>query len=155
MPSAQAKTSSLAIAVVLAMTAGGAAVAATAAEAIAARQAGYKQMGKAFKAMNDELKKDNPDLSQFAAYAKTIRTQSLLVPSWFPKGSGPGAGVETKAKAAIWAEPAKFATLGKNLQVETAKLQTAVATKNVDAIKAQVRATGGTCKACHDPYRAE
>jgi cytochrome c556 len=155
MPSAQAKTSSLAIAVVLAMTAGGVAVAATAAEAIAARQAGYKQMGKAFKAMNDELKKDNPDTTQFAAYAKTIRTQSLLVPSWFPKGTGPEAGVDTKAKPAIWAEPAKFATLGKNLQAETAKLQAAVATKNLDTIKAQVRATGGACKACHDPYRAE
>jgi cytochrome c556 len=154
MPAANAKTSAVAIAVVVAMTAG-AAGAATIAQTIATRQAGYKEMGKAFKAINDELKKPDPDLSQLPAYAKTIRTQSLAIPNWFPKGSGPESGVKTKAKADIWAEPAKFTAAQKALQVETAKLQTAVASKNIDAIKAQVRATGGACKSCHDSYRAE
>lgn len=154
MPAAKAKTSVVAVAVIVAMTAG-AAGAATVAQTIATRQAGYKEMGKAFKAMNDELKKPNPDISQFPAYAKTIRGQSLAIPNWFPKGSGPEAGVKTKAKPNIWTEDAKFTAAEKALQVETAKLQTAVAGKNIDAIKAQVRATGGTCKSCHDSFRAE
>lgn len=154
MPAAKAKTSFVAVAVVVAMTAG-AAGAATIAETIAVRQAGYKEMGKAFKAMNDELKKPNPDLSQFPAYAKVIRGQSLAIPKWFPKGSGPESGVKTKAKPNIWTENAKFVSAEKALQVETAKLQTVASSKNIDAIKAQVRATGGTCKSCHDSFRAE
>lgn len=154
MPDASAKTSIVTIAVVLAMTAGGA-LAATAAETIAARQAGYKQMGAAFKGLNDELKAGTPDKAKLTAFAKTMNIQARLVPGWFPKGSGPEAGVKTKAKADIWADPAKFATLSKNLQTETAKLQTAAASGDLDALRAQVRATGGACKSCHEPFRAE
>lgn len=154
MPDARAKTGIVTIAAVLALTAGGA-VAATVAETIAARQAGYKQMGAAFKGLNDELKAGSPDKAKLAAFAKTMNTQARLVPGWFPKGSGPEAGVKTKAKAQIWLESAKFATLSKNLQTETAKLQTAAASGDLDALRAQVRATGGACKACHDSYRAE
>lgn len=154
MPDARAKTGIVTIAAVLALTAGGA-VAATVAETIAARQAGYKQMGAAFKGLNDELKAGSPDKAKLVAHAKTMHTQALRVPGWFPKGSGPEAGVKTKAKAQIWSESAKFATLSKSLQTETAKLQTAAASGNLDALRAQVRATGGSCKACHDAYRAE
>lgn len=154
MPDARAKTSIVTIAVVLALSAGGA-LAATAAETIAARQAGYKKMGGAFKGLNDELKAGTPDKAKLVAFANTMHSQALLVPGWFPKGSGPEAGVKTKAKADIWAEPAKFAVLGKNLQTETGKLRTAAASGDLDALRAQVRATGGSCKACHDPYRAE
>lgn len=154
MPDARAKTSIVTIAVVLALTAGGA-MAATAAETIAARQAGFKQIGASMKGLNDELKAGSPDKAKLAALAKTMNTQAKLVPRWFPKGSGPEAGVKTKAKPQIWAESAKFATLTKNLQTETAKLQTVAASGDLDALRAQIRATGGTCKACHDPYRAE
>mgnify|MGYP000170867689 CR=1 FL=1 len=154
MPAPRAKTSTVAIAIVLALSAGGA-LAATAADTIAARQAGYKKMGAAFKGLNDELKAGSPDKAKLTAYANTMHTQALLVPGWFPKGSGPESGVKTKAKAQIWAESAKFATLGKNLQTETGKLRTIAASGDLDALRAQVRATGGSCKACHDPYRAE
>lgn len=154
MPAAPAKPRVFAVAAVLALTAGGA-LAATAAETIAARQQGYKQMGAAFKGLNDELRAGSPDKAKLVAYAKTMHTQALLVPRWFPKGTGPEAGVKTKAKPGIWAEPARFATLSRNLATETAKLQTAAASGDLNALRAQVRATGGACKACHDSYRAE
>ena len=154
MPDASAKTSIVTIAVVLALTAGGA-VAATVGETIAARQAGFKQLGGAFKGLNDELKADAPDKAKLTAFAKTMNTQARLVPTWFPKGSGPESGVKTKAKANIWTDGAKFAAAGKGLQTETAKLQTIAASGDLDALRAQVRATGGACKSCHEPFRAE
>lgn len=145
----------VAIAVVLALTATGALAASAAETAIATRQAGYKKMGAAFKAINEELRKDAPDAKLIAANARIVNAQAAQVPKWFPKGTGPEAGFKTKAKPAIWAEPAKFAAAGANLQAEAAKLQSLSAAGDLDAVKAQVRAVGGACKACHDPYRAE
>ena len=145
----------LVVALVLALGATGA-IAATAAEtAIATRQAGYKKIGGAFKAISDELKKGSPDAKLIAANAAVVNAQAAQVPKWFPKGSGPEAGFKTKAKPAIWAEPAKFAAAGTKLQTEAAKLQAFASAGNLDGVKTQVRAVGGSCKSCHEPYRAE
>ncbi|MDO9430171.1 MAG: cytochrome c [Phenylobacterium sp.] len=150
-----AKTSRAAIALVLALTATGALAASAAETAIATRQAGYKKMGGAFKAINEELKKASPDMKLIAANSAVVNTQAQQIPKWFPKGSGSEAGFKTKAKPAIWTEPAKFAAAGGALQAEAGKLQTFAAAGNLDAVKTQVRAVGGTCKSCHDAYRAE
>ena len=150
-----AKTNRAAIALVLALTATGALAASAAETAIATRQAGYKKMGAAFKAINEELKKGSPDVKLIAANSAIVNAQSQQIPKWFPKGSGVEAGFKTKAKPAIWTEPAKFAAAGVKLQTEAGKLQTFAAAGNLDGVKAQVRAVGGACKACHEPYRAE
>ncbi|MGH6999564.1 MAG: c-type cytochrome [Phenylobacterium sp.] len=145
----------LAIALVLALGATGALAASAAETAIASRQAGYKKMGAAFKAISDELKKGSPDAKLIAANAQVVNAHAAQVPKWFPKGSGPEAGFKTEAKPVIWTDSAKFAAAAANLQTEAGKLQTVSASGNIDAIKAQFRATGGTCKACHDVYRVE
>ena len=150
-----AKTSRAAIALVLALSATGALAASAAETAIATRQAGYKKIGAAFKAINEELKKGSPDMKLIAANSAVVNAQSQQIPKWFPKGSGPEAGVKTKAKPAIWAEPAKFAAAGTKLQTEAAKLQAFAAAGNLDGVKSQVRAVGGSCKSCHESYRAE
>ncbi len=151
---AKAKTSPIAIAVVIAMVAGSA-MAATAADTIAKRQAGFKEIGGSFKAVNDELKNDSPDTKLIAAKSKIIAAHAKSVPAWFPKGSGPESGAKTKAQPAIWTDWTKFAAAAKGFQTESAKLQTVAAAGNVDAIKAQVRAVGGSCKTCHEPFRAQ
>jgi cytochrome c556 len=155
MSARQAKTSPVAIAIVLALTATGAMAALAAETAIATRQAGYKKIGAAFKAINEELRKDAPDTKLIASNAAVINAQAGQVPRWFPAGSGPEAGFKTKAKPAIWSDSAKFGAAAAKFQTEAGKLQTVAAAGNVDAIKAQVRAVGGTCKGCHDSYRAE
>jgi cytochrome c556 len=76
------------------------------------------------------------------------------LPGWFPKGSGPEAGVKTAAKADIWTDAEGFAAVATKLQAETARLADVAAAGDMDAIKAQVRATSGACKTCHDKYRA-
>lgn len=124
------------------------------AKAVQARQAHYKELGKAFGALGAELRKDAPDKAAIAADATAVATLANDVPTWFPKGSGPEAGVKTAAKAEIWTDASGFAEAVAKLQAETAKLQQAATAGDLDAVKAQARATAGACKACHDKYRA-
>lgn len=123
-------------------------------KAVLARQAHYKELGKAFGGLNGELRKDAPDKAVISADATTVKTLADGLPTWFPKGSGPEAGVKTAAKPEIWTDAAGFAGAVAKLQGETARLQEVSMAGDLDAIKAQVRATGGACKACHDQYRA-
>lgn len=118
-----------------------------------ARHDNFKQQGAAFKAINDELKKDTPDRAVLTSNAAKLKTLTTQLPSWFPKGSGPESGVKTDAKAEVWTDAAGFAAAANRLQVETSKLQQLAATGDVAALRAQVRATGGACKGCHDKYR--
>lgn len=149
-----AKTSIVSIAVILAVSAGAAMAQSSVEKAIALRQAGYKEMGKSFKAINDELKKDAPSAKLIAAEARMVHGHSLSIPKWFPAGSGPESGVKTKAKPEIWAEPAKFAEATKALQTESQKLRQVAAKGDIAAIGLQVKAVGATCGGCHKPYRA-
>lgn len=124
-----------------------------AAKAVGARQEGYKQLGAAFKTINDELKASRPDMAAIAQAATRMRDLSVAAPRWFPKGSGPEAGVKTRAKPEIWTDAAGFAAAQRSFQTETAKLQTIAASGDLAALRVQVRATGATCGGCHDKYR--
>jgi len=120
---------------------------------ISARIDAYKKIGTAFKAINDGLKADAPDTQMIAAQAKIMKDLSGKIPSWFPKGTGPESGVKTRAKAEIWSDWATFGAAAKGLSTESARLESLAKAGNLDAIKAQVKATGGACKTCHDKFR--
>ncbi|MBB1076010.1 cytochrome c [Rhodoferax sp. 4810] len=69
---------------------------------------------------------------------------------------GPGTDDgDTKAKANIWTDKAKFDDYATKMQAEMVKLTAATKTGNLDAIKVAVNATGGTCKSCHDDFKAK
>ena len=122
-------------------------------KAVLARQAHYKELNGAFRAINDQLRIDAPDKAAIGANAAKMKALGADLPGWFPKGSGPEAGVKTAAKAEIWTDAEGFAAAATKLQGETAKLADVAAAGDMDAIKAQVRATGAACKNCHDKYR--
>ena len=122
-------------------------------KAVVARQAHFKELNVAFRAITEQLRSETPDKAAIAANAGKLRALGADLPSWFPKGSGPEAGVKTAAKAEIWTDAEGFAAAATKLQAETAKLADVAAAGDMDAIKAQVRATGGACKTCHDKYR--
>ena len=122
-------------------------------KAVVARQAHYRELNGAFKTLNDQLKADAPDKAALAAAAGKMKALGADLPSWFPKGSGPEAGVKTAAKAEIWTDAEGFAAAATKLQAETAKLSDLAAAGDIEAIKVQARATGGACKGCHDKYR--
>jgi cytochrome c556 len=122
-------------------------------KAVLARQAHYRELNGAFRAINEQLRGDTPDKAVIATEAGKMKALAADLPSWFPKGSGPEAGVKTAAKAEIWTDAEGFDAAAMRLQVETAKLADVATAGDPEAIKAQARAIGGACKNCHDKYR--
>lgn len=120
-----------------------------------ARHANFQKLGAAFKGLNDELRKGSPDKAVVAANAKTMNTLVAALPTWFPRGSGVEARPMSEAKANIWTDAAGFTAAATAARMEVAKLNAAAAAGDLDAVKAQVRPTGGSCKGCHDKYRQE
>jgi len=80
------------------------------------------------------------DAKSAAENAEIVASMSKL--PWAAFGEGTDVG-ETKAKPEIWKQNAKF------------KEAAAAKTGKEDAFKAAFSATAGTCKACHDDFRAK
>jgi cytochrome c556 len=129
--------------------------ASAATKAAYARHENYQKLGKAFKALNDELKKDTPDKAVVTASTGTMLSLANALPTWFPRGSGVEARPLSEAKADIWTDAAGFSAAASALQVQVSKLNQAAVSGDMSAVKAQVRPTGGACKGCHDKYRQE
>lgn len=136
-----------------AMMSGVALAAMTPQQQIEARQAGFKKIGGTFKALNDQLKSPAPDKAQIAALATQLKGLTPAIPTWFPPGTGPEAGVKTAAKPEIWSNNAAFKGRAKDLVTETDKLAAIAGGGDLAAIQAQVKAVGGKCGACHNDFR--
>ena len=74
---------------------------------------------------------------------------------WAGFGPGTDKGAPTKALPEIWTEQAKFKEHSEKLEAEAVKLAAAAKTGNLDNLKTAFGATAGTCKACHDSFRAK
>jgi cytochrome c556 len=118
-----------------------------------ARQHNFKLQGAAFKAINDELKNDTPNISLIAANAAKLRASAANLPSWFARGSGPESGFPTDAKPEVWTDAAGFAAAANKLQVQTTTLQQLAAAGNLAGVRSQARTVGEACKSCHETYR--
>lgn len=118
------------------------------------RHEGMEMIGKNSKAINRELTGPSPDLGVIRAGAQQIAGLSQEASRWFPAGTGPEAG-KTGAKPAIWENPQDFAVKLHNFQIAAAAFNAAVAGPDATRIKARFADLGGSCKACHDTYRAE
>ncbi|HEY8572362.1 cytochrome c [Phenylobacterium sp.] len=119
------------------------------------RHDNFEKLGAAFKAINDELRKSDPDTQLVARNAATMKALSTQLPTWFPKGSGKEARPKSEAKPNIWTDSAGFSSAASNAQVQISKLQQAAAGGDLGAVRGQIRATGGACKGCHDKFREE
>lgn len=122
---------------------------------IAGRQAGFKAMGAAMKALKAELQAPAPTGDTMLKAATMIAETAIEQGKRFPAGSGPAPGVQTAALPGIWADRATFDTQMAALVAESASLVAVAKTGDVTAIKAQVSATGAACGACHRQFRAE
>lgn len=89
-----------------------------------------------------------------AAASNAAIAESMSKLPWAGFGDGTDKG-DTKAKPEIWSDKAKFMAASEKMQGEMTKLAAVAKGGNIDAIKAQVGATGGACKACHDDFRKE
>jgi cytochrome c556 len=122
-------------------------------KAIRARQSAYYLMGQQMARINATVKGDLPfDKSSLESSAEALDAVSRIATEYFPVGSDQG---DTKAKPNVWKEAPRFQQLAQASQADTAKLKAAVRTGDLGAIKAAFGATGQSCKACHDSFKAQ
>jgi cytochrome c556 len=132
-----------------------AAIAATAeiSEAIKSRKANYKEIGGAFKTLNDEIKTGAPSIDTIQPLAKDLLKRGSMQMNFFPAGSGPESGEKTRAKAAIWSEQKDFNRIHDDFIRSAQTLDQAIDSGNLTAISAAQKSLGATCKSCHERYR--
>jgi len=130
-----------------------AAHAATPAETQKVRHEHYEELGKAFKAVRDQMTASSPDFAALQKAAEVVHEASVDQGKWFPKGTGPEAG-KTRALPEVWSKPQDFLAAQKMFEDRAPKLLAAAKAKDVDAVKAAFKELGGACKNCHDTFRS-
>ena len=118
------------------------------------RHEGMEKIGKATKAIGQQLKAENPNIGTIRTNAATINDLAAKSENWFPVGTGTEVG-KTRAKAEIWQKYDDFAAKDRDFRVAAQALKGAADSADVNGIKPAFAALGKACKACHDPYRAE
>ncbi len=93
------------------------------------------------------------DAKAAAESANIVATLASLPGTAF--GPGTDKGLPNRAKPEIWSDAAKFKAANDKMIAEVAKPDAAAKSGSLDAIKAAMGAVGGSCKACHDDFRAE
>lgn len=122
-------------------------------DAIKYRQGAFRVMAAHFGALGAMANNRAPFDAQAAArHGDVLAVVSHLPFNGFTAGSDKG---ETRAKAEIWAEQAKFRGGAEKMQAEVGKLAAAAKTGSLDNLKATFGAAAGTCKACHDDFRKD
>jgi cytochrome c556 len=125
-----------------------------AAGTIRMRQANYKQMAAAMKAIRDQLRASRPSVSAIRRGSALVTGHAVNVLRWFPRGTGPEAGVRTRALPQIWAEHAAFTRRGAVLLAAARRLDAAARRGDIAQVRAALPAVAGACGACHDDFRA-
>lgn len=132
----------------------GAPVLAAPSDQIRTRIAGYRDLGAAYKSVNDSMRGE-PKVAAIQQAAQRIGNSARAQYGWFPAGSGPRAGVKTAAEPAIWSKSREFRSAQDAFARQAVAFQRAASTGNIASIRSEARKLGGTCKACHDTFRAE
>ena len=84
-------------------------------------------------------------------HAVAIQNAAKIIPAMFPEGSDFG---DTDALESIWTDRSGFEKAAQQLVDASGELVTVSRSGDMKAIGRTVRAVGGTCKNCHDNYRA-
>lgn len=144
-----------ATALLLAALATGTAVAAVKPEAaIRYRQGVYRTIVWNFAPLADMAKgKQAYDAKEAEKRAARIAAASEQLLEGFPPGSDQGA--DTEAKAAIWQNFADFEAKMHDLTAQSNALVAATRTGDEAKFKAAFDQLKGSCKACHDQYKAD
>lgn len=123
---------------------------------IDARQKAMKGNGAAAKTLTGIVKGESPWNQKAVVDAATaINNTAKIIPSVFPKGSGPESGAKTAALPAIWANFPDFTAKAKALEEASAKLLQLASANDEAGVKAQFPNVGKACGGCHQDYRAK
>ncbi|MEI6546407.1 MAG: cytochrome c [Burkholderiales bacterium] len=121
-------------------------------DAIKYRQSAYTLLGTHFGRLGAMVNGRIPYDAKVASYnASLVSTLAHLPGTAF--GPGTDTGLNTRAKAEIWKDPAKFQAAYDKMVDATSKLPAAAGDPAM--LKTAFGATAATCKACHDDFRRE
>jgi cytochrome c556 len=127
----------------------------TAAQVMKQRHEAMEQLGKASKSIKRSLDATPIDLTAIQQAATPIfDTTASKITALSPAGTGPDLG-KTGAKPDIWQHPDDFAQKAKDYEAAAKKFGDSLVRYKPDEMKATFASLQGTCKACHDKYRAE
>ena len=130
-------------------------LAAGAADLVRARVNGFRELGASFKSVNDELRGGKPQPIMLQLAVRQIRTVATQQYAWFPAGSGPQAGVKTKARPEIWTKAPAFKAAQDAYARQATAFSAAVASNDIAKIRAATKSLGATCAACHKQFRVD
>ena len=119
-----------------------------------ARQSHFHALGKANKALLDEIGRSHPNWRLVATEANEIESLAVALPSWFPAGSGRNPGIKTRARVEIWTNPQAFAHAVQRLLDRSKDVMGAAASENLRRIRLDARGLGEACASCHREFRA-
>jgi len=125
------------------------------AAAAKARMEHMKALGKASKAMFEQVKSGAPDMAVVKLQAANIARASREMPSWFPPGSGQEAEPKSHALPVVWTDHDKFETKAKVLAEAAAKLDAVAQSGDAAGVGAAAHDVGAACKGCHDTFRTK
>ena len=122
----------------------------------------YRQSGYAFMAWNMGRIKMNVEGGQFnkdevvkAANAIQAIANSGMGALYLP-GTDKGKGwEETRAKSSLWTDKEKLGKVAGDFVREANEMAKVAATGDAAAVGAQLGKLGGTCKGCHDDFKAK
>ncbi len=122
---------------------------------VATRVQGYRDLGSAFKNVQDELRSPSPQPYILQLSARQIRDAAKQQYGWFPTGSGPRPGVKTAAKPVIWEQPAQFKSAQDALAAQANGFYQAVAGGDMAKVRVAAKSLGQSCGNCHRTFRTE
>jgi cytochrome c556 len=117
------------------------------------RHEGMEKIGKATKVAGQQLKLSSPDMYAIRKSAATMAELASKVQSWFPEATVPDVA-KTRAKAEIWQKPEDFALKAHDFKTAAQQFDAAAKRGDLTEVNGTFAATGKSCKACHDLYRA-
>lgn len=115
----------------------------------------YRELGAAFKAVNDGLRSSEVQTVLIAQSARQIRNVAQAQYTLFPAGTGPSSGLKTSARAEIWTQAPRFKAAQDAFARAANGFQLAVNKRDVAAMRVQAKALGATCKGCHESFRSK
>jgi len=122
-------------------------------DAVKYRQSVMFLIGQHFSRMGAVVKGEAP-YNKEAFEKNAILVESLYrlpLEAFLSPGSDKGSGMKAEALS----QKDKFTQMHKATETELAKLVAAAKGGDMNAIKPQFGAAGGSCKACHDAYRSK
>jgi cytochrome c556 len=122
-------------------------------DAVKYRQSAMFLIGQHFSRMGAVVKGEAP-YNKEAFEKNAVLVESLYrlpLDAFLAPGSDKGSGM----KADALSQKDKFAQMHKATEAELAKLVAAAKGGDMNAIRPQFGAAGGSCKACHDAYRSK